>query len=58
MSFEVKIYVVQAEDGRLLSAKLTREAAQTIARLNAPARVTVMLADKVVAAENQSRRTA
>jgi hypothetical protein len=47
--YEVKTYVVQAEDGRLIGVKLTREAAQAIAKLHAPARVTMIVADKIVA---------
>jgi hypothetical protein len=46
--YEVKTYVIQAADGRLIGVKLTREAAQAIAKLHAPARVTMVLADKVV----------
>lgn len=44
--YEVKVFIVQKENGELLGAKLTREAAQSIARRHAPAKVTPMIADK------------
>jgi hypothetical protein len=44
--YEVKVYIVQSVAGKVLDAKLTREAAQSSARLHAPASVTVMVADK------------
>ena len=57
--YEVKIYVVQRANGELVGAKLTRAAAQSIARYYAPARVTPMVADKqtlsLVAGADQDR---
>lgn len=44
--FHVKIYIVQKPDGALLAAKLTRAAAQAVAKRHAPAKVTMMVADK------------
>lgn len=44
--FHVKIYIVQKPDGALLAAKLTRATAQAVARRHAPAKVTMVLADK------------
>jgi hypothetical protein len=46
--YEVKVFIVQKANGELLGAKLTRGAAQSIARYYAPAKVTVMVADKQV----------
>lgn len=44
--YEVKVYIVQDACGNIVGAKLTREAAQSVARLHAPAKVTPMRADK------------
>ena len=44
--YEVRTYVIQKADGELVGVKLTREAAQSIARYYAPAKVTVVVADK------------
>lgn len=41
-----KIYVVQAQDGRVLGVKLSFEAAQSLAKAEAPARVLIGWADK------------
>jgi hypothetical protein len=58
--FEVKVYVIQKANGELVGAKLTRAAAQSIARYHAPARVTPVIADKqslsLVAAPHQEGR--
>ena len=50
--FQVKVYVVQKADrqghlvGDVLAVKLTHGAAHQIARANAPAKVTCVMADK------------
>lgn len=50
--FSVKVYVVQQADrqgrlhGDVLAVKLTHAAAHQVARANAPAKVTCVLADK------------
>jgi len=44
--YEVKVFVVQREDGEIVGAKLTRGAAQSVARYFAPAKVTPMIANK------------
>lgn len=44
--FHVKIYIVQKPDGALLAAKLTRATAQAVAKRHAPAKVTMVVADK------------
>jgi hypothetical protein len=50
--FAVKVYVVQKADrqgrlhGDVLAVKLTHAAAHTVAKQNAPAKVTCVLADK------------
>jgi len=50
--FRVKVYIVQKADrqgrlyGEVLAAKLTRQAAHEIAKANAPAKVTCIIADK------------
>ncbi len=44
--FHVKIYVVQKPDGEVLAAKLTRATAQAVAKQHAPAKVTMVVADK------------
>ena len=44
--YEVKVFIVQKANGELVGAKLTRGAAQSIARYYAPAKV--MVADKQV----------
>ena len=44
--FHVKVYVVTRSDDTLLAIKLTFAEAHTIARKFAPARVTMVLADK------------
>lgn len=50
--FVVKVYVVQKADrqgklyGDVLAVKLTHEAAHAVAKANAPAKVTCVLADK------------
>ena len=44
--FHVKIYIVQKPDGELLAAKLTRATAQAVAKRHAPAKVTMVVADK------------
>ncbi|TAJ84573.1 hypothetical protein [Reyranella sp.] len=44
--YEVKVFIIQKENGELLGAKLTREAAQSVARRHAPAKVTPLIADK------------
>ena len=43
---EVKVYVVVTPEGQYLGVKLTRAAAQSIARYHAPARVILQSADK------------
>jgi hypothetical protein len=55
--FHVKTYVVQKPDGELLAVKLTRATAQQVARKFAPAKVTLVVADKedLDAAANQHR---
>ena len=54
--FEVKVYIVQSPTGELLGAKLTREAAQSIARYHAPARVTMLVADKQLVGERKTAK--
>lgn len=49
--YEVKVFIIQKENGELLGAKLTREAAQSIARRHAPAKVTPIIADKHAASD-------
>jgi len=44
--YEVKVFIIQKANGDLLGAKLTRGAAQSIARYHAPAKITVVMADK------------
>ena len=50
--FVVRVYVVQKADrhgrlvGEVLAVKLTRQAAHEIAKANAPAKVTCIIADK------------
>jgi hypothetical protein len=44
--YEVKVFIVQKANGELLGAKLTRGAAQSVARYHAPAKITVVMADK------------
>jgi len=50
--FSVKVYIVQKADrkgnlqGEVLAAKLTHSAAHEIAKNNAPAKVTCIVADK------------
>jgi hypothetical protein len=50
--FQIKVYVVQKADrngrlvGDVLAVKLTRSAAHQVARDNAPAKVTCVMADK------------
>ncbi len=44
--YEVKVFIVQKANGELVGAKLTRGAAQSIARYHAPAKITVVIADK------------
>lgn len=50
--FRVKVYIVQKADrkghlhGEVLAAKLTFQAAHEVARNNAPAKVTCIIADK------------
>lgn len=44
--YEVKVFIVQRANGELVGAKLTRGAAQSIARYHAPAKITVVMADK------------
>ncbi len=44
--YEVKVFIVQRANGELVGAKLTRGAAQSVARYYAPARITVVMADK------------
>lgn len=51
MMYEVKVFIIQKENGELLGAKLTRGAAQSIARRHAPAKVTPLIADKQSAAD-------
>lgn len=46
MAIRVKVYVVQQADGTILTAKLTREAAQAVAKQYAPCRVVLCMADK------------
>lgn len=46
MAFSVKVYVVQAEDEEVVGAKLTREAAQALAKREAPASVILVRAEK------------
>ena len=51
MAYEVKVYVVQRYErdgtpGEVIAAKLTHNAAHTIAKKNAPARVIFTVADK------------
>ena len=43
----IKLYIVTTPDDRFISAKLTREAAQSVARIYAPAKVQVYMADKL-----------
>ncbi|MCA0246365.1 MAG: hypothetical protein LCH93_07080 [Proteobacteria bacterium] len=44
--YEVKVFIVQKANGELVGAKLTRGAAQSVARYHAPAKITVVMADK------------
>lgn len=44
--FHVKIYIVQKADGEVIAAKLTRATAQAVAKRHAPAKVTMVVADK------------
>jgi len=44
--YAVKVFIVQKANGELVGAKLTRGAAQSVARHHAPAKITVVTADK------------
>lgn len=46
-NYEVVVYIVQAQNGDVLAAKLTRGAAQSFARYHAPAKISKMTADKM-----------
>lgn len=45
-AFAVKVFVVQDHNGRILGAKLTRDAAEGIAALHKHASITALWADK------------
>lgn len=47
MGMIVKTYVVQTADDKLVDVKLTRGAAQAVAKDHAPAKVTLVVADKL-----------
>jgi len=44
--FQVKVYIVQAADGKIIAAKLTFLEAHELAKDFAPAKVVMVMADK------------
>jgi hypothetical protein len=57
---EIKLYCITTPEDELLAVKLTRSAAQAVAKVFAPAKVVPMRADKVeaVTSVNPSLRNA